>query len=245
MLSAGVPGGFATVAVALAVVAAGVASYWRQSRTATALMLLPPICTGAAVMALSHNLWPRFFFFSAGFAVLIAIRGGFVTVHWVVDILAPHFLPRRWRARRAEHDTPQTPVVASPLAIRLATAGAAAVATLSMTTVPRAWAPKQDFEGARAFVEARHGPNDGIAGVDQTGYVYTRYYRRPWPNLASAAELRALEAAHPRTWVLVTLPGRVALVQPALWEHLRRDYRMAATFPGTAGGADVYVFVNR
>jgi 4-amino-4-deoxy-L-arabinose transferase-like glycosyltransferase len=217
VLSAGIPGGLAAVGVALLVVGAGVASYWRRSRAATAVMLLPGLCTGTVVIVLSHNLWPRFFFFSAGFAVLIAIRGGFAIVR--------RLLPNHQ--------------------VKIATAGAILICVLSLLTVPRAWAPKQDFDAARAYVQEHRAPADAVAVVDMTDYVYTRYYGLPWPELALPGDLQRLESTHPRTWIVVTFPKRVENVQPALWEHVTHSYRTAATFPGTVGGGALFVMVSR
>lgn len=217
VLSAGIPGGLFAVAVALLVMGAGVASYWRRSQVATVLMLLPPIATGAAVMLLSHNLWPRFFFFSAGFAVLIAVRGGFAIVHAV--------LPPKY-------------------AVSVAVGGAIMVAGLSLITVPAAWRPKQDYGAAKAFVELNRNPSDAVATTDMTAYVYRRYYRLPWSVLQSAGDLTALEAGHPRTWVVVTFPVRLERGEPVLWKRLTGVYRTAARYPGTVGGGDVYVMVS-
>lgn len=76
-MSRGLPGGWVTLGAALVVVVAGLVSYWKRNAALTLLMVLPALVSGAALLALQHNLWPRFFFFSAGFAVLIALRGGF------------------------------------------------------------------------------------------------------------------------------------------------------------------------
>jgi hypothetical protein len=217
VMSAGVPGGLVTVAVALGVVGVGIGSYVRQSRTLTAVMLLPLVLTGVVLLATAHNLWPRFFFFGAAFLVLIAVRGGFTIARYV--------MPRRGAA--------------------IATGGALVVAIASAFTVPRAWLPKQDYAGARTFVDSASARGDGFAGVDMTGLVYTRYYGRPWADLTSLDQLTDIETTHPRTWVLVTFPTRLEVIQPDLWQHLTRSYRTAATFPGTVGGGAIIVMVNR
>ncbi|MEO7041283.1 MAG: glycosyltransferase family 39 protein [Gemmatimonadaceae bacterium] len=218
VLISGIPGGLLAVAVAAFVIGAGVVSYWRRSGTATAVMLLPPIVTGAAVMILSHNLWPRFFFFSAGFIVLIAVRGGFA----VVDAL----LPPKYVAH-------------------VGVGGALLVAAASLLTVPRAWHPKQDFEAARVFVQGHRGPGDAVAVTDMTSYVYTRYYHLPWTIVTSAADLGVLETGHSRTWMVVTFPVRLQTGEPTLWARLTNSYRTVAHYPGTVGGGDLYVMVTR
>lgn len=217
VLSAGIPGGLFAVAIALLIMGTGVVSYWRRSPVATVIMLLPPIVTGGAVVLLSHNLWPRFFFFSAGFAVLIAVRGGFAIVQSV--------LPRNYAGS-------------------VAVVGAMAVAALSLITVPSAWRPKQDYGAAKTFVETNRSPADAVATTDMSAYVYSRYYRLPWTELHSAGDLTALEAGHPRTWVIVTFPVRLERGEPVLWKRLTGAYRTAARYPATVGGGDVYVMVS-
>lgn len=218
VLGSGIPGGLLSVAVALVVFGAGVVSYWRRSAIAVAVMLLPPIVTGVAVMVLSHNLWPRFFFFSAGFVVLIAVRGGFAIVEAI--------LPSRYT-------------------VPVAVAGALLVAAASLLTVPRAWHPKQDFGAARNFVQTHRSPADAVAVTDMTSYVYSRYYRLPWTTVTSGSGLAAVEAGHPRTWMVITFPVRIETGEPTLWARLANSYRTVARYPGTVGGGDLYVMVSR
>ncbi len=218
VLSSGIPGGLAAVAVVFIIIGAGVASYWRRSAVITTVMLLPAVVTGAAVMILSHNLWPRFFFFSAGFAVLIAVRGGFALVHAVVPS----------RASGA-----------------VSVGGALLVAAASLMTVPRAWLPKQDFGAAMGFVESHRSPGDVVAVTDMTSYVYGRYYHLPWPTVTSASDLAQVEAGGARTWMVLTFPVRIETGEPTLWARLSDSYRTVARFPGTVGGGDLYVMVSR
>lgn len=212
-LGRGVPGGWAALAVGLLVTGLGLWSWWRQDRVATALMILPAGVTAVVVLALGHNLWPRFFFFSAGFAVMLAVRGGFELLE---RVLAARGRP-------------------------VARALAGLVLAASAATVPRAWGPKQDYEGAARFVDAARSPNDAVAVVDLTVYPYTRYLGRDFPVLTGLDSLIALEERHSRTWVLYTFPIRLAAVQPEIWQRLTSAYDTAAVFPGTVGDGAVVV----
>ncbi|HEV8124158.1 MAG TPA: glycosyltransferase family 39 protein [Gemmatimonadales bacterium] len=216
-LSQGVPGGWFTLAAGLVVVGAGLVSYWKKSRALLAIMVLPAIISGAALLALQHNLWPRFFFFSAGFAVLILVRGGFALVEWL--------LPARlqWVA---------------PLVTAL-------VVLASATTVPKAWYPKQDFSGAMTWLDRMAGGADAVATVDLTRYPYQEFYRTDYVPVDSLAALEHLEQGHRRTWVLYTFPIRLAAVQPAIWERLQQHYTVAARFPGTVGGGAIVVMKSQ
>jgi 4-amino-4-deoxy-L-arabinose transferase-like glycosyltransferase len=212
----GLPGGWFALAGAAIVGIVGTASWWRRSPWATALMLLPVLVTSGALLATAHNLWPRFFFFAAGFAVLIVLRGGMV--------LAEALLPRH--------------------GARVATAVFLVAAGLSLTTLPRAWRPKQDFEGARTWLALTATPEDAVVVVDMTRLPYEEYLRAGWPAVTSEAGLAAVEAAHRRTFIAYVFPARLSTVQPALWSRLQREYRVAREFPGTVGGGTIVVMVK-
>lgn len=215
VLAHGVPGGLVTVFVGLAVFGVGMASYWRQSRLTTLLMFLPPLLTLLTVLAARHNLWPRFFFFAAAFVVLVALRGGFVLVAWLV----------RWR----------------PTSV--ATAGAAGIAALSLLTVPRAWQPKQRFQEAYDYVEAMRQPGDQVVGLDIAGHIYLfRGLGESWGFTSSVAMLAMAERSATRTWVVYTLPTRLRAIAPELYDHLSPpQYNLVRVFPATVGGAEIFV----
>src|ERR1051325_8557690 len=70
--------GFAALAVVFCgglLAAAGWAGVLRRRPAAAWAMILPGAVGGALMIALGHNLWPRFFFFSMGFALLIVVHG--------------------------------------------------------------------------------------------------------------------------------------------------------------------------
>lgn len=215
VLSQGVPGGLVAVGIALAVLAVGLVSYWRQSRLAALLMFLPVVVTLAAIIATRHNLWPRFFFFGAGFIVLAALRGGFVLVRWLV----------RWQPER------------------VATVGACGVAALSLLTVPRAWEPKQQFGAALDYIEKARLPGDEVAALDAAGNVYLlRGWAPNWGFTTSLAMLSDAERTASRTWVVYTLPARLRAVAPALFSHVSGPrYQVIHVFPATVGGGEIHV----
>lgn len=70
--------GFVSVvvlAVGGAVATIGFCDIHRRDAAAAWSFVLPAILSGGTMLALGHNLWPRFFFFCMGFGVLIAIHG--------------------------------------------------------------------------------------------------------------------------------------------------------------------------
>ncbi len=224
-LSQGLPGGPVTLAAATLIGLAGVASYLRHSVLTGAVLVLPVVVTAVAILALGHNLWPRFFFFAAGFAALIGIRGLFAVARRVI--------PRRANTAAARKRSDA-----------LATIVAVLVIVASATTVRRAWSPKQDFRAAGEFVDRNRGRDDVVLTVDMTSLPYRDYLGRLWPEVTSVSELEQQEAGAARTWVVYTFPNRLAIVQPAVWERLERDYAEAARFEGTVRGGAVVVLVR-
>ena len=215
-LSAGLPGGVVTLAMVTVVMAAGVTSYFRRNPVLLGLMLGPVLLTAAAMVIMRHNLWPRFFFFGAGFAVLIALRGGFA----LADVV--------FRRRG--------PVLATGGAIFAALAGA--------VLLPRAWRPKQDFEAAARYVEQARAPGDAVVPVDLAEMPYRRWLGKEWQSASDVGSLEAIERGHPRTWVLYTFPVRLKVLEPGIWGRLSDQYRRAAEFPGTLGGGTIVVMVT-
>lgn len=228
-IARGVPGGTITVILACVVVALGLASYARQSTTLLGLFLAPALVTTAALLATKHNLWPRMFFFGAGFFALIALRG---IVEWVRVFSFAQF---------------------PALMQKLATAALALGCLANGATAPLAWRPKQDFEGPRTFLAANAAPGDAVVTVGMTTLPYAEYFIEPWssvdiPDVArpdperSLAALQAIEAAHPRTWIVFTTPPQLRARQPRVWERIEREYvAQRETFWGTLAGGEVVV----
>ena len=215
VLTGGIPGGLVTVAAGLVVVATGIGSYWRQSRLTTLAMVAPIPLTMVVLVATRHNLWPRFFFFGAGFVVLLAIRGGFVLVRAAV----------RWQPDR------------------IATVGACGVALLSLWIVPIAWQPKQQFRAARDFVDGERRPGDAVAVFDIASEIYLlRGWAPTWHRVTSLDALNAIERSAARTWIVYTLPARFAAREPELYRHVTAPpYAEVRTFPATLGGGEIHI----
>ncbi len=65
----------------------GFVSYWRQSPLIPALFFIPPALVYLAAVLLERPSRPRFFFFIAGFLLLVGVRGVFVIIRFVLDRL--------------------------------------------------------------------------------------------------------------------------------------------------------------
>jgi len=207
--------GGAVAAAALLVFLTGLASYWRSNRVLVWLLFLPPVLGASLVIAVGHHLWPRFFFFAMGFGALIAVRGARVL---------GEFAARRLRLSPA-----------------LGTAVCAAMVLVSALSVPRAYGPKQDYAGAKAFVDANRRPGDAVVTVGLASFTYKELYGLNWDAVETPEELKAIRARANRTWVLYTLRPVLESTDPEIAALLDRDYRLVKRFPGTLREGTVFV----
>ena len=208
-------------------VAAGWLDILRREQRAAWAMVLPAVMGGASMLALGHNLWPRFFFFAMGFGLLIVVHGA---------VLLPRLLSRLLDHRKAWKEWP----------LRLGYALAGLIIVASITTIPRCYAlPKQDFTGARDFVERQRGPGDGVIVVGLAAHAYSEYYAPRWPVAETVQEMAALRQNRERTYVVYTLPIELQAAHPDLWKTVQSDFETVKVFPGTLGGGEVYVCRNR
>lgn len=219
-LARGLPGGWLALVQVAAIGGLGLWSYARQSRWVLAVMLLGPALTLASIVLLHHNLWPRLFFFSAGFLVLIAFRGVFAFFRLLS--IGP----------------------VATIGPKLAWIAAVLLVLASAATLPRAYGPKQDFRGALELVRASVEPEDAVVTVEMTDLPYREYFVTGWSHAGDLDGLVAIERAHRRTWVVYTTPTHLRAKQPDIWDRLQREYREAGIFKGTVGGSEVVVAVR-
>ncbi len=187
------------------------------------------------MFALGHNLWPRFFFFSMGFALLIVIRGAMATPQLLNAVTL------KWRdaglSRLAERGR-WVDVLGVALVCMILLA--------SVATLPRNYRlPKQDFTGARDYIEQRRAPGAAVVAVGLAGMDYGRYFAPHWSAPETKTELEAIRQAHKAVWLVYTLPIEVKAYRPEIWSIIERDFEIVKVFPGTLGGGEVYVCMNR
>jgi uncharacterized membrane protein len=216
-LMRGIPAGLVIVPLALAIVAIGWVAAWRRDRVVTALTTLPMVLLGGALLAAGHNLWPRFFFFAAAFVVQWAVHGGFV----VLDAALPR------NARRIGH------------------LGLAAITAGSALLLPRAWAPKQDYLAARAWLDAHRSAGDVVVGSAMMDLPMNRWLGAGWPIVSDDTALAAVEQRATGVWVTYAFPIRLQVVEPSLWRALEERYETATVIPATIGGGEIIIARRR
>ena len=227
VLAAGLGGG--GVALALVVLTAGAVvfgaglwSFWRRRPLALGMFVMPAFITLAGAAAARGTLYPRFFFSIAPYFVLVVVRGAFAAAGAM--------------GRRLGDAAPD-----GPRATRLGTAAVAALILLSLVSLGRLYRyPKQDYLGARAWVEQQRRPGDAVATADVATAVYRDYLPTGWTPVTGAAQLDSLRAGR-RVWLVYTFPRYLVRGAPEIFGVTERECRDARAFRGTVGGGDVYV----
>jgi hypothetical protein len=190
-------------------------------------MVLPPILSGGLMLVLGHNLFPRFFFFAMGFGILIVVHGAVnlpITLFRSISTLAKH------------------PVMATRLGFALALF----MILVSVVTVPRNYAlPKQDFLGAKSFVESSRSEAGKTVAVNLAGDMFQKYYAPNWITTRSGPELAALDQQNDEVWLVYTMPFEIQAFSPDVWRTIQNDYEIVRSFPGTLNGGDVFVCRKR
>jgi hypothetical protein len=215
---AGALGGVA----ALSVLGAGLWSYWRTDSSVIQLLIIPSVLCAALVIGMGHHLWPRFFFFSMGFGVLVLIRGSMELGRFLARIF-------KWPRARSE---------------AMGTAFCVILILLSAFSLPRAYAPKQDFAGALEFVEMERRPGDSVGTIGLASFTYTYFYETDWTEVDSIEALNEIRQGAERTWLVYTFSTHVAAVYPETLEVIREEFDVVRELWGTLGDGTIYVCLS-
>jgi mannosyltransferase len=211
--------GIVVVAAGLAIVLMGCGSYLRREPAIPVLFVASVGLGGGVMLALGHHLWPRFFFYAVGFALLVVVRGVFVAAALGGRLL-------RWTPERAE---------------LLATLGLVAVTAFGARSLQWVYRPKQDFGGALAYIAQQQQPGDAMVSAGVAAIAMRQYYAPDWPTVKSADDLRTVMNASPRTWMVYTLPIEMEQAHAEVLAIVRSEFREMRVFEGSLGGGAVIV----
>ena len=207
---------------ALVVLAAGSLSYAKQSLPRVLLFLLPGVFGAVVMIGLGRHLWPRFFFFQAGFIVLIVVRGLRVLAQLVSGVVAS---AQRERAER----------VLFQLAL-------AALSLAWLAILPRAYLlPKQDFDGAQQYVQSVRKPGEVVLTAGLASMPYERYYASDFVAVKTVSDLEQALSGKTGAYVLSTLPTFLTSREPELADQLATRAHEVKRFAGSVGDGDVIV----
>jgi len=219
-LQIGFSSGLVAIA-ALLVFGIGFFSYWRTYPAVIMLLLIPPIIGAMTVIAIGHHLWPRFFFFTFGFAALVVIRGCMKTGEYFVKI-----------TRLPWNDTSL-----------LGTVFCLALIFISALSIPFAYGPKQDYQAALDYIVSNRQPGDAVVTTSLASTVYKDYFHTDWTPVNSLQELDSIRKNADRTWLVYSFQPVLQAVNPDLLAKIQQDFKLVMQFDGTVREGTVYVFL--
>jgi hypothetical protein len=183
-------------------------------------MVLPGFVTAAAVLATSHNFWPRFFFFEIGFALLLLVRGAVVCSEVAAKLLSG----------------------GGGFAFRLSNAVLVLMLLASVVPLRAEYLhPKQDYLSAMRFVEGQQRSEEQVVTVGVVTTAFQRYYGRPWPLLETRAQLDAHLTQDRGTWLIYAMPIYIRASQPDVWDEIESRFTVVRVFGGTLSGGEIFV----
>lgn len=219
--------GSAALFCGLFLLAAGWISIFRRDWPLAVIMVLPGVTVVGLMLVLGHNLWPRFVFFSAGFAILVAVRGAFDISNLIFRLISRNPLRHSY---------------ANILGYTLLTLLAAG----SIASLPRLYSmPKQDYEGALEYVERCKDSEDTVAVAGLASVAYTQYYSSNWLPVDSQEALQELIGQNGHLWFVYSLPVHFESYHPDLLRVVEDNMDRVSDFPGTLSGGDVLVYRER
>ena len=195
----------------------GLVSLYRANRNLALAFVLPPLVVLVGALIGRGTMYPRFFFFAAGSAVIIFMRGMFALNEFL-------------SARSARVPSPAPAIAMAAVVVLLSTA--------SLEVNYRF--PKQDFSGAMRYVLAEKGPGDvvGFAGVP--GDPYRTIYGQDWPTIETTTQVDSLRSQG-KVWLIYTFPRYLRLGAPDVADVVSRECHERAVFRGTVGGGDMII----
>jgi len=205
--------------LAMFVFGAGLIDFARKKSPVVILLIVPVISGVAVIMGLDSTLLPRLFFFAMGFAIIVVVRGLMVCG----DLVSSRLHLNRARA----------PLVGAGLCLT--------VIIVSAISVPRAYLPKQDYQGALEFLREKQRPGDIVVTVGLAAFPYQRFYKVDWQQVASLEELTKVRSRGGRTWLVYTMPIVLQSAHPEIMKSIQIDFEAVREFPGTLNGGNIVV----
>lgn len=190
-------------------------------RSAVLALILPMhlVATTALLVLLGFRVWPRYFLIDIGMICLVLIVGAIGIGHW--------FATRAGHGDRAKW-----------AGMILAGLGIAA----SVLLLPRNYmAPKQDYPGAAAYVEATRDADAPVIALGLGRMPFERLYAPDWAFADRAEDLAVLPFDPAEAWIVYTFASVVEHRLAPVFAQLALTHEKARFFPGTLAGGGIVV----
>lgn len=209
--------------IGLGIFVAGLWGFVRRKPIVIEMLLIPTLIVLSITIAMGHHIWPRLFFFTFGFIVLILAHGCMRFGSIIIRLL---------KFKRKE-----STVFGTVLFLIILFASA--------ISVPSAYGPKQDYLGALSFVENNRGSGDIVFSVGAARFVYEKFYKAAWKWAESAEEIEAALQSSKHVWLIYTLPFHLETVYPDIMRLIKHEFRVVEKYYGTLNGGTIYICINK
>lgn len=224
-------GSFVVAFGGLAFIVFGWFRIYKKNPGAALMMIVSPLIAGIFMFCAGHNLFPRFFFFAMGFGLLIVTSAAYELPEAILNSVE--------KFKRFEHSGFNYSKLFGAILAGLVTLA-------SIATIARNYSlPKQNFSGAKAYVESRREPDEEIVAVRIAGEMYGRYFAPQWINVKTEDDLENIERNQQKIWLIYTLSPEIKAFRPQLWQAIENNYKIVRIFPGTLNGGEIYVCQKR
>lgn len=211
--------GIVPLIFAAGILSLGIWNFKRKNPVVIGLFFIPIMIVATVAIAMGRHLWPRLFFFSIGFGVLIIARGSMELGRLVTRLL---------KIETKRSMMPGTIVFAL---IILAFA----------ISARKAYGPKQDYLSALRFVESNKKLDDIVLTIGSTAFVYERYYGLDWIEVGDLENFNSIRANRNATWIVYTFPVYLEAEYPNIMDIVRDDFKVVKQFYGTLNGGAIFV----
>ena len=203
------------------VLACGTWSFARTNPVFLAAFLLPALATLGGSLIMRSQVFPRYFFFLIGLALIVAARGAMVVGGGLHRLLGP----------------------GTPAQARITWGvGTALVLVAGSTFALRHnyQLPKMDFLGAVEYVERHRGPEDPVVVTGGAAAQALReFYGKPWPRIGTAEDLERVRSLGRDVWLVFTLPSGGSML--SVTNVAARECSEWRVFKGSVGDGDIRV----
>lgn len=213
---------------AVLVLAAGIASLYRRNRVLTGIYVLHVPLAMVLLYLAGVRIWPRYFFVDIGFIFMALAQGVFV---WS-GLIATRLVLKGKQITDAAWIANMGFIMMIVVSIGL--------------LIPNYIYPKQNFTGARDFVQSAANSDDSIAAVGLAGYAYSTYYAPHFKVVETGEDLERLRRqTKGHTWLIMAFPHQTMNARPDISAELDTRFDEMDDFKGTLGDGEVWTYRSK
>ncbi len=216
-------GPLAYVVVPAVLVVMAIGGLWlvRTAAIVPLTLVLHVGVTVALLLVLGFRVWPRYFLTDIGLIAILLAVGAFVIGRWVALLVADGWLGKSYR-----------------LGMLFAAIGV----VLSLALLPKNYAaPKQNYAGAAAYVNANKEGDAVVMTLGLGSEPFLDYYAPDWHYVDTLAQFDQTYSSGKDAWLVYTFPSVVEQRHADVLQAAAGTFAKEKYFPGTLNGGGIVV----